>query len=376
MNPLLCSSVRLYSTMSASLAPTSSPFTKAVVSSMRKLYPESLADKSWDNTGLLLEAPFNPSQRQKNSVLLAIDLTKAVADEAISRKASAIVAYHPIIFRGLKSLTFTDPQQQSLLRLAQEGISVYSPHTAVDATPGGMADWLCDIVTGSITPTTTPINTPVQSHSSSKSYSAPSYPTPHAVVPADSSSILPHARSTIHPSPPPLPEDMESAGMGRLVTFDSAQPLTALVDRIAQGVGLPGGIPIAIPQGVSVDEISIRTVGVCPGSGSSVLMKGANVPDLLFTGEMSHHEALAAIERGKVVVALAHSNTERGYLRAVMRGKLEETLKGEWEVQRAEALKALGSGEEGLVEILKDGSCEVHVSETDRDPYGIMVRKV
>ncbi|KAB8259355.1 GTP cyclohydrolase 1 type 2/Nif3 [Aspergillus pseudonomiae] len=374
MNPLLRSSVRLYSTMSASLSPTSSPFTKAVVSSMRKLYPESLADKSWDNTGLLLEAPFNPTRRQNNSVLLAIDLTKAVAEEAIARKDSAIVAYHPIIFRGLKSLTFTDPQQQSLLRLAQEGISVYSPHTAVDATPGGMADWLCDIVTGSITPSSTTTNTPTQS--SSKTYSAPSYPTPHAVVPADASSVPPHTRTTIHPSAPPLPENMETAGMGRLVTFDAPQPLTTLVDRIAQGVGFPGGIPIAVPQGASVDEISIRTVGVCPGSGSSVLMKGGNVPDLLFTGEMSHHEALAAIERGKVVVALAHSNTERGYLRAVMREKLEGVLKGEWEAQRAEALKTLEGGEEGLAEVLKDGACEVHVSETDRDPYGIMVRRV
>ncbi|KAE8136765.1 NIF3-domain-containing protein [Aspergillus pseudotamarii] len=378
MNPLIRSSVRLYSTMSATLSPTSSPFTKAVVSSMRKLYPETLADKSWDNTGLLLEAPFNATQRQKNSVLLAIDLTKAVADEAIARKDSAIVAYHPIIFRGLKSLTFTDPQQQSLLRLAQEGISVYSPHTAVDATPGGMADWLCDIVTGSISPSSSPsstTNAPIQS-SSSKTYSAPSYPTPHAVVPAEASSIPKHTRSTIHPSPPPLPENMETAGMGRLVTFDSPQPLTSLVDRIAEGVGFPGGIPIAIPQGMSVDEISIRTVGVCPGSGSSVLMKGGNVPDLLFTGEMSHHEALAAIERGKVVVALAHSNTERGYLRAVMREKLEGVLKGEWEVQRAEALKALEGGEKGLVEVLNDGACEVHVSESDRDPYGIMVRRV
>ncbi|KAE8365342.1 FAD binding domain-containing protein [Aspergillus caelatus] len=378
MNPLLRSSARLYSTMSATLSPTSSPFTKAVVSSMRKLYPETLADKSWDNTGLLLEAPFNPTRRQKNSVLLAIDLTKAVADEAIARKDSAIVAYHPIIFRGLKSLTFTDPQQQSLLRLAQEGISVYSPHTAVDATPGGMADWLCDIVTGSITPSPSPSSTnnaPIQS-SSSKTYSAPSYPTPHAVVPAEASSIPKHTRTTIHPSPPPLPENMETAGMGRLVTFDSPQPLTSLVDRIADGVGFPGGIPIAIPQGVSVDEISIRTVGVCPGSGSSVLMKGGNVPDLLFTGEMSHHEALAAIERGKVVVALAHSNTERGYLRAVMREKLEGVLKKEWEIQRAEALKAVDGGEEGFVDVLKDGACEVHVSESDRDPYGIMVRRV
>jgi putative NIF3 family GTP cyclohydrolase 1 type 2 len=84
-------------------------------------YPEALADKSFDNTGcrlndpafivhqleqtnpfslVLLEAPFEPSRRQKNSVLLAIDLTTAVADEAIRRQDSAIVAYRmsPIHF--------------------------------------------------------------------------------------------------------------------------------------------------------------------------------------------------------------------------------------------------------------------------------------
>ena len=103
-----------------------SPFTRAVVSAVRKLYPENLADKSFDNTGLLLEAPFDPIRRQMNSVLLTIDLTKAVADEAIDRKDCVVVAYHPIIFRGLKSLTLADTQQQSLLRLALEGISVRS----------------------------------------------------------------------------------------------------------------------------------------------------------------------------------------------------------------------------------------------------------
>jgi putative NIF3 family GTP cyclohydrolase 1 type 2 len=73
-----------------------------------------------------------------NSVLLTIDLTNAVADEAIERKDSVVVAYRefklfvtctcsfedPIIFRGLKALTLENSQQQSLLRLAAEGISV------------------------------------------------------------------------------------------------------------------------------------------------------------------------------------------------------------------------------------------------------------
>ncbi|PLB50223.1 putative NGG1 interacting factor Nif3 [Aspergillus steynii IBT 23096] len=379
MNPLFSRLPRLYSTMAASFPASSSPYTRAVVSSMRKLYPESLAEKSFDNTGLLLEAPFNHERRQRNSVLLAIDLTKAVADEAIARKDSVVVAYHPIIFRGLKSLTLNDSQQQSLLRLAQAGISVYSPHTAVDATPGGMADWLCDIVTGAIAPSTD--STPAIQKSSSTQYSQPAFPQPGTVRPA---SAEPHVRTTIHPSPPPVPEGMESAGMGRLVTFDTPQPLTAVVDRIAQGTGHPGGIPIAIPQSASVDTMKIRTVGVCPGSGSSVLLKApGGIPDLLFTGELSHHEALAAVERGSVVVALAHSNTERGYLHAVMREKLADAVQKEWEVTRSEGLRTLGDGSQdgtGVVDALQkaygDAESFVDVSERDRDPYGIMIRHV
>jgi putative NIF3 family GTP cyclohydrolase 1 type 2 len=231
-----------------------------------------------------------------------------------------------------------------------------------------MADWLCDIVTSSITPT--PDTIPEIQSSSSTIYSQPTYPVPRSVDPSASNNVTPHTRTTIHPSAPPLPEGMETAGMGRFVTFNSPQPLTSVIDRIAKGTGYPGGIPIAIPQGASVDEIKIRTVGVCPGSGSSVLMNGGSIPDLLFTGEMSHHEALAAIERGKVVVAIAHSNTERGYLRAVMRGKLEGVLKGEWEVVRKEGLNSEGG------EVYGDAECEVVVSEADRDPYGFMVRRI
>jgi putative NIF3 family GTP cyclohydrolase 1 type 2 len=160
--------------------------------------------------------------------------------------------------------------------------------------------------------------------------------------------------------------------MGRLVTFTESQPLTTIIDNIARGVGLPAGIPVAIPQSASVDSIKIRTVGVCPGSGSSVLLKDVSqIPDLLFTGEMSHHETLFAIENGSVVIALAHSNTERGYLRAVMREKLEKALKDEWENTRKERL---GAGNEELKEIFEDTACEVHVSGKDRDPFGIMVR--
>jgi len=193
---------------------------------------------------------------------------------------------------------------------------------------------------------------------------------------------LPHSRSTINPSPPAsIPQGFEDAGSGRLVTFNEAQLLTTLIDHIGRGVGLQAGIPIAIPQGRSVDEIRIRTVGVCPGSGSGVLLRGSDIPDLLFTGEMSHHETLAATERGSVVISLAHSNSERGYLRAVMQSKLQEELSQCWKSERQAALRALqDSAKQGGAtpavfgeEVYMDASIDVSVSEADRDPYGIMI---
>ncbi|KAI9816584.1 MAG: hypothetical protein M1827_001716 [Pycnora praestabilis] len=408
---------------------STSPFTKAVVNSMRKLYPEALADKSFDNTGLfqprnglftgdevLLEAPFDPIRRQMNSVLLTIDLTKAVVDEAIERQDSVIVSYHPIIFRGLKALTLADTQQQSLLRLAQEGISVYCPHTAVDAAPGGLGDWLADIVTGTFTdpdlPTDTEASTPEPKTPDSNSdpfitvpmdvgkngeqpqeveiaepvdddrpmHSEPTHPEPTKLK-RDHANSSSHERSVITPIKG-VP-GFEDAGMGRVVRFKSPERLTNIIERIGRGMGNPPAFPIAIPQGKQIDEIEISSVGICAGSGGS-LFKDLDV-DLLFTGELSHHEALTAIEQNRVVISLFHSNTERGYLRQILQDKLHATLVTEWSRLRSELLnrhvpKKIGRnvGEEegeGWEDILRDEGVFVEVSERDRDPFGIVIAR-
>ncbi len=131
----------------------STPSLKRIVTAIQKLYPTSLADKTWDNTGLLLDCPFPTSSTSSSSptkILLTIDLTSSVADEAIEQKASLILAYHPFIFRPLKSISLTNSQQNSLIRLTQSGISVYCPHTAIDAAIGGVNDWLADGISGGL----------------------------------------------------------------------------------------------------------------------------------------------------------------------------------------------------------------------------------
>jgi dinuclear metal center YbgI/SA1388 family protein len=335
---------------------------------------------------LLLEAPFVPSRRQSNNVLLTIDLTKAVADEAIALNSSIIIAYHPIIFRGLKSITLANTQQHTLLRLASQGISVYSPHTAVDAAPGGLGDWLADIVTG----TKTNQNEDDSEADSSQQDDKPDADDPFierkrpqftlnhhpsqttvrtAKFPATTSTTatVPHSRRPVKSQSPEIASH-PGAGMGRIVEFSQPQPLTTLLDRIGKGLNNPKGFPIAIPQNATVSDIQIRSVGICAGSGGSLL--GNLDVDLLFTGEMSHHEALAAIEKGQVVISLFHSNSERGFLAEVLLAQLDEAVEAEWSKVREE-----DKDNEDLKEALAEEDFEVVVSEVDRDPYGIVVLK-
>jgi len=108
---------------------------------MDKIAPLALAEP-WDNVGLLLEAP--KAWHESSQVLLTIDLTPSVLSEALSSTppTSCIIAYHPPIFKPTSSFTLSNPLQSSLLRCAAAGISVYSPHTALDSVSGGIHDWL------------------------------------------------------------------------------------------------------------------------------------------------------------------------------------------------------------------------------------------
>ncbi|KAG6380545.1 GTP cyclohydrolase 1 type 2/Nif3 [Boletus reticuloceps] len=123
-----------------------------VLKAMERIAPLRLAEK-WDNVGrfdifmqCVAQTPTateSPVLRPNaNRVLLTIDLTSAVLQEALEPSVALVVSYHPTIFKPLPSLTLSDSLQASLLRLAAAGVSVYSPHTALDSVHGGINDWL------------------------------------------------------------------------------------------------------------------------------------------------------------------------------------------------------------------------------------------
>ncbi|KAM0552035.1 hypothetical protein ACHAPJ_008145 [Fusarium lateritium] len=282
-----------------------STFTKAVVESMQKLYPEEIADRSWDNVGLLVGNSETDTKKGKPRVLVTNDLTFQVAVDAIAQSASVIVSYHPFIFGGLKSITNNDPQQATLLHLAKAGVAVYCPHTAVDAAPEGLNTWLADIVSG-----------------------------PHE---SDRSVAIPCSNA---------PSTHSGAGYGSIGRFESAVPLSEILLRLADKLGGLKHVMVASPVGADVKTTKVSSFGVCAGSGYDVLKK-ADV-DLLVTGETSHHSALRAIQQGRTLVQVFHSNSERGYLQQVLKPKLEATLK------------------ESVPE------ADVITSEYDKDPFTIL----
>lgn len=105
-------------------------------------------------------------------------------------------------------------------------------------------------------------------------------------------------------------------------------------------------VMVASPDPAHISTTRISAVAVCAGSGWDVVKSAA--ADVIVTGEMSHHNALKAVQEGKTVVSVFHSNSERGYLKEVMKPLLEGELKQ------------------------KEAGVQVLVSEADRDPFDII----
>lgn len=243
-----------------------------MIEAIEAIAPLELA-AAWDNTGLLLEPP---TARPIETLFLTIDLTEPVLDEAIAVGADAILAYHPLIFGGVKRLVLRSPHHRIILRCLEAGLPLYAPHTALDAAPGGMNDWLIDGLG------------PIAS------------------------------RRPIEPA-----QSDPAAGMGRVGELVEAVPLATLIRRVKAWLDLPN-LRVAAPDEHAAGAL-LRRVAVCPGAGGSAFEALAEPVDLLVTGEMRHHDVLERVAAGTSVILTDHTNTERGFL-AVLGQRLGQAL--------------------------------------------------
>uniref|UniRef100_A0A5F9D465 NIF3-like protein 1 n=1 Tax=Oryctolagus cuniculus TaxID=9986 RepID=A0A5F9D465_RABIT len=111
---------------------------KALISSLNDFASLSFAE-SWDNVGLLVE-PSPP--HTVNTLFLTNDLTEPVMEEALQKKADLILSYHPPIFLPMKRITWKSWKERLVIRALENRVAIYSPHTAYDAAPQGVNNWL------------------------------------------------------------------------------------------------------------------------------------------------------------------------------------------------------------------------------------------
>lgn len=359
-------------------------FLDRVAGLLEDLAPLRFAE-DWDNVGLLLapladriDASAPPSIRR---ALLCIDLTDAVLEEVLAGGFDLVVAYHPPIFRPVKRLRPAVPGERRLLALARAGVAVYSPHTALDAAPDGVNDWLAaGLGAGEIRPiqqaetldpalqlklvTFVPkenvdevaaalsaagagvIGEYAECSSRADTTgtfrgSAASNPRVgerqtletvaevrlEMVCPKSALARVSEVMRDVHPYEEPAwdlyplaPRPVLGFGIGRRVTLSEPAPLATLVERLKLHLGRRS-LRVAAAPHHSAGSL-VRHAAVCAGSGGSVLASAGSV-DLLVTGELSHHAVLDKLASGSSVVLCEHSSSERGYL-ALLARRLSE----------------------------------------------------
>ncbi len=100
---------------------------KDVTAFLESLAPRILQE-SYDNSGLLT----GNRDAQVSGVLVTLDCTEQVVEEAIALKCNLIVAHHPIIFKGLKKLTGQTYVERTVIAAVKNDISIYAAHTNLD----------------------------------------------------------------------------------------------------------------------------------------------------------------------------------------------------------------------------------------------------
>jgi len=337
---------------------------KNIAEQIEKIVPLNLA-QDWDNVGLLI----GNAQKNVKNILLTIDITGDVVAEARKLKTDLIVSYHPVIWDGLKNIT-SDGPTGVVYELIRSGVAVFSIHTALDAATGGVNDGLAEIIgiedgkpIGDYVGNPAGDNyklvvfVPVESvaevsnavftagagaigNYSNCGFGAEGTGTflplegakpaigkkgkPEKVqelrfetiVPAEKLDKVVAAMKKAHPYETPafdvikLYNTQNKFGLGRIGKLAQPLRIEQIIQRIkkhtgAKAVGLIGN-----------EKRLVKTAAVCAGSCGKIINSViAAKAELYLTGELKHHQALAAQEAGLTCICLSHTVSERFILK-------------------------------------------------------------
>ncbi len=108
---------------------------------MEDLAPARYAEE-WDNPGLNIGDP----DAEVKKILVALDATEKVIDEAVEKGADMIVTHHPLLFHAIKKINYDRPDGRKIIKLIKNDINMFAAHTNLDAAEGGTNDVLAKMI--------------------------------------------------------------------------------------------------------------------------------------------------------------------------------------------------------------------------------------
>lgn len=223
--------------------------------------------EDWDNSGFQVGS----AESDITGVLVCLDVTEAVLDEAVEKGCNMVVSHHPLIFAPLKHLTGGSYVERCVARAIIDGIGIYSAHTSLDNAPGGVNHKIAELIG------------------------------------LQDVCFL-------------APEASGESGSGIIGTLPSPVPADEFLDMLKRVFGVE-----CLQHSVPVKPL-VEKVALCGGAGSFLLGKAAKAgADCFITGDMSYHNFFG-LEDGPLTIAMGHYQSEQ-YTIDLIADRLSEAFK-------------------------------------------------
>lgn len=310
-------------------------------------YPRALAEE-WDAVGLVC----GDLDDEVRKVLLSVDVTAAVVDEALDAGAQALVAHHPLLLRGVHGVGTDTPRGRLVHRLVRGGCALFTVHTNADSAAPGVSDALARVVGLTALEPLTPSAGPAHhllvtqvpaaqreavvdalagagaghlgdyarcawTVTGTGTFEPQAGAEPavgrvgdreevaedrvEMVVPSDRAAAVVAALRDAHPYEEPAFQLLATVptagaeGLGRVGQLPSPMSLQAFAEHVARALPRTvGGVRIAGPVHAQVERVA-----VCGGAGDSLVGAArAAGADVLVTADLRHHPVQDALEAG------------------------------------------------------------------------------
>lgn len=211
--------------------------------------------ENWDNVGLLV----GDSNANISKILVSLDATDEVIDEAVNNHVDMIITHHPIIFKGIKKINTDTVLGKKIIKLIKNDICFFCAHTNLDSASEGLSTLLAN-----------------------------------KLEIKDSKILVPSINN----------DEMNSCGIGRIGTINEMT-----LDKLCYYV--KDKLELESLRVIGDLDKRIKTVSVSPGSSMEFAKEAYKMgADVFITGDIKYHDAQEFEEKGMALIDAGHFGTE------------------------------------------------------------------